>query len=66
LTIEEAIHGFTLGAAYAGYAERELGSVEPGKLADLTVLSADLTRIPPEAIPEVQVLRVMVDGEWVV
>jgi len=66
LTIEEAIHGFTLGAAYAGYAEHELGSIEPGKLADLTVLSDDLTRIPPEAIPEVRVLRVMVDGEWVI
>jgi predicted amidohydrolase YtcJ len=64
LTIEEAIHGYTLGAAYAGYSEHELGSIEPGKLADLTVLSHDLTVIPPEEILNVKVERVMVNGEW--
>lgn len=66
LTVEEAIYGYTLGAAYAGYSEHELGSIEPGKLADLTVLSHDLTAIPPEDILNVKVERVMVDGEWVV
>lgn len=65
LTIEEAIHGYTLGAAYAGYGEHELGSIEPGKLADLTVLSHDLTAIAPEDILNVAVERVMVDGGWV-
>ncbi|MFN4293037.1 MAG: amidohydrolase [Thermoflexales bacterium] len=65
LTIEEAIYGYTMGAAYAGYSERELGSIEPGKLADLTVLSHDLTAIAPEDICSVKVERVMVDGQWV-
>ncbi|MCL6510638.1 MAG: amidohydrolase [Anaerolineae bacterium] len=65
LTVEEAIYGYTLGAAYAGYSEHELGSIEPGKLADLTVLSHDLTAIPPEEILDVKVERVMVSGEWV-
>jgi predicted amidohydrolase YtcJ len=65
LTVEEAIHGYTLGAAYAGYAEHELGSIEPGKLADLTVLSHDLTAIPAEEILGVKVERVMIGGSWV-
>jgi hypothetical protein len=64
LTIEEAIHGYTLGAAYAGYSEHELGSIEVGKLADLTVLSHDLTKIAPSEILNVKVERVMVDGDW--
>jgi hypothetical protein len=64
LTVEEAIHGYTMGAAYAGYSEHELGSIEPGKLADLTMLSHDLTAIPADEILDVKVERVMVDGEW--
>ncbi len=66
MTVEEAIYGYTLGAAYAGYSEDELGSIEPGKLADLTVLSHDLTAIPPDEILDVKVERVMVDGEFIV
>lgn len=66
LTIEEAIHGYTLGAAYAGYMERDCGSLEAGKLADLTVLSHDITKIPPEDILHVKVERVMLGGDWVV
>jgi predicted amidohydrolase YtcJ len=65
LTIEEAICGYTLGAAYPGYSEHELGSIESGKLADLTVLSHDLTAIPPDEILDVKVERVMVDGNWI-
>jgi predicted amidohydrolase YtcJ len=66
LSIEEAIHGYTMGAAYAGYMEREQGSIEAGKLADLTVLSQDLTAIAPEDILNVKVERVMLGGEWIV
>ncbi len=64
LTVEEAIYGYTMGAAYAGYGEHELGSIEAGKLADLTVLSRDLTAIPADEILDVKVERVMVGGEW--
>ena len=64
LTMAEAIYGYTLGAAYAGYSEHELGSIEVGKLADLTVLSHDLTQIAPSDILNVQVKQVMVDGVW--
>jgi predicted amidohydrolase YtcJ len=65
LTIDQAIYGFTLGAAYAGYTERDTGSIEAGKLADLTVLSDDLTSMNPDAIPSTKIERVMVGGEWV-
>lgn len=64
LTIEEAIYGYTLGAAYAGYSEHELGSIEAGKLADLTVLKQDLTKVAPSELLNVEVERVMVDGAW--
>jgi hypothetical protein len=64
VTIDETLYAYTLGAAYAGYNDHELGSIEPGKLADLTVLSQDLTAIPAEQILSTTVLRVMVDGEW--
>lgn len=66
VTIDEAIYAYTLGAAYAGYGEHELGSIEAGKLADLTVLDRDLTTLPPDEITSAKVQRVMVGGEWVV
>jgi hypothetical protein len=65
MTVEEAIEGFTIGAAYAGGMEREIGSLEPGKLADLVVLSHDLTCIDPQDLLRVKVQQVMVNGEWV-
>jgi predicted amidohydrolase YtcJ len=66
VTIDEAIYGFTLGGAYAGYMENAVGSIEPGKLADLTVLSHDLTAIAPDDILNVTVKSRMIGGEWVV
>ncbi len=65
LTVEEALQGYTAGAAYAGYAERDIGSLEAGKCADLVVWSQDLTKVPPAAILDTQAQRVMVDGVWV-
>lgn len=46
LSLSEAIHAYTEGAAYAAFAERELGTIAPGKQADLVVLSGDPTRQP--------------------
>ena len=66
LSIDEALYGYTIGAAYAGGLERELGSIEPGKLADLTVFAQDLTVMAPEDILSAQVTGVMVGGAWVV
>jgi hypothetical protein len=64
VTIDDAIHAYTIGAAYAGGMEREVGSLEAGKLADLAVLSCDITRMPANELLDVKVERVMVNGEW--
>ena len=65
LTVAEAVHGFTLGAAYASYEEARKGSLAPGKLADLIVLDRDIFTIDPMEIAETIVLATMIDGQWV-
>ncbi|MEM6326019.1 MAG: amidohydrolase [Bacteroidota bacterium] len=62
LTREEALRGFTLDAAFAGFMEHEVGSLETGKRADFVVLSQDLMRVPPEQILATEVLATVVDG----
>lgn len=64
LTVEEAVRGFTLGAAYAGYMENKIGSLAPGKLADLVVIDRDIFTCDPMAIKDTQVLGAMIGGEW--
>jgi len=62
ITLEKAIKCYTLDAAYASFEEDLKGSIEPGKLADITLLSEDLTSMPPEKIGEARVDLTMVDG----
>jgi len=64
LSVEEAVRGFTLGAAYASYEEHRKGSLTPGKLADLIVIDRDIYSIDPMAIAETQVLGTLIDGKW--
>ena len=63
LTPLQALHAWTLGSAYATFEEHRKGSLVPGKLADLTVLSDDLTTVDPEQIAGLQVLATVVGGE---
>lgn len=65
LTAYEALRGFTLDAAYAGFAEGEVGSLAPGKRADFVVLAQDPLAIPPEGLRELAVLSTWVDGRKV-
>jgi predicted amidohydrolase YtcJ len=65
LTVEEAVRGYTLGAAYAAGLEDRLGSLAPGKLADLVVLDRDIFTCDPAAIAETQVAATMIGGRWV-
>ncbi|WP_412068362.1 amidohydrolase [Rubrivirga sp. IMCC43871] len=65
LTRAEALRGFTLDAAYAGFMEDEVGSIEVGKRADFVVLSHDLMTVPPEAILDTRVVATYLDGEAV-
>jgi predicted amidohydrolase YtcJ len=62
LSVTEAIAAYTIGSAYAEFQEREKGSIEPGKLADFVLLSADVLKIPPEAIRNVHVLKTWLGG----
>lgn len=62
LTVDEALRLFTVGGAYAAFEERDRGSVEPGKLADLTVLRQDPLTIPPEELKDLQVEMTIVGG----
>jgi len=63
--VEEAVRAYTLGAAYASGEERIRGSISPGKLADLTVLSQDIFAIAPMAILETEVVATVLDGRFV-
>ena len=62
LTRVEALRGFTIDAAYAGFMEAEVGSLEPGKRADFVVLSQDLMTVPPERILATRVVATYLDG----
>jgi predicted amidohydrolase YtcJ len=63
ITLEEAIRCYTLDAAYASFEEGSKGSLELGKLADVTVLSEDLTSIDPDDIKDVKVDLTIVGGK---
>ena len=65
LTVEEAVKAYTLGAAYAAGEEHLKGSLVPGKLADLVVLSQDIFEIEPMQIAETQVEMTIFDGRFV-
>jgi len=65
LTVAEAVHAYTAGAAYASGEEAIKGTLAPGKLADLVVLSQDIFTIDPMDILETEVLSTMLDGEFV-
>ncbi len=63
--IMDAIRVYTWNGAYLGKDEDRLGSIEPGKLADLIVIDKDITSVPPEELLETKVLMTIVDGKTV-
>jgi predicted amidohydrolase YtcJ len=65
VTREQAIKMFTLWAAYAAFEEKLRGSIEVGKLADLTVLSADIMKIPEAEILKTRCVMTVINGEIV-
>jgi predicted amidohydrolase YtcJ len=60
---EEALRSYTINAAYAAFEENFKGSITPGKLADITVLSRDIMTIPENEILETRVLHTIVGGK---
>ena len=65
LNIEQAITAYTTGAAFAEFAEKQKGKLEPGMLADLVVLDQDITAALPPKVLGTKVLRTVVSGKTV-
>ena len=65
LNIEQAIAAYTTGAAFAEFAEKQKGKLEPGMLADFVVLDQDITAALPPKILDTKVLRTVVAGKTV-
>ncbi len=63
MTREEVLRGFTVWAARAAFQDSILGSLEPGKLADIVVLSRDILTVAPEEIPDTVPEIVIVGGK---
>jgi predicted amidohydrolase YtcJ len=62
LTREQAVVAYTLTSAYAEFAERDKGTLERGKLADLAVLSQDIFTVPYQQLPQTVSILTMVGG----
>lgn len=63
VTVEQALAMYTLNAAYTSFEEDIKGSITPGKLADMAVLSGDPTKVPVEEIKDIEVMMTIVGGE---
>jgi hypothetical protein len=65
ISLPDAIAGYTIRGAYLDFTEKENGSIEPGKAADLIVLDRNLFEIPPSQIHEAKVLATYLEGKEV-
>jgi hypothetical protein len=65
ISFMDALTAYTIWPAYASFEENSKGSITPGKLADLIVLSDDITKIEPEEILNIRVVMTIVDGKVV-
>jgi predicted amidohydrolase YtcJ len=65
LTLGQALHAYTRGAAYAGFAEDKIGALEPGKWADFVIIDRDPTKVDAQSLARAQVLETWVAGKQV-
>ncbi|WP_010258253.1 amidohydrolase [Treponema primitia] len=63
LSRADAIRSYTIWGAYAQFAEKDRGSIEPGKRADLVLLDSDIMTVPGEDIHTIRILRTVINGE---
>ncbi|HXC08905.1 MAG TPA: amidohydrolase family protein, partial [Steroidobacteraceae bacterium] len=65
IPVADAVRAYTQGSAYAAFADKDVGTLEVGKLADLAVLSQDIFTAPPETLGKTQVVMTLVGGKTV-
>ena len=65
ISMDQAIAAYTTGSAFAEFAEKDKGQIQPGMLADFVVLDRDITAIPSQKLLETHVLRTVVGGKTV-
>ncbi|HEY5838148.1 MAG TPA: amidohydrolase [Pyrinomonadaceae bacterium] len=65
ISVQETVRAYTFGSAYAEAQENEKGTITPGKLADLVILSRDIFKIDPKEIQNVKVVMTIMDGRIV-
>jgi predicted amidohydrolase YtcJ len=63
ITLPEAVEAYTIGSAFAEFQERDKGSIAPGKLADMIILSDNIFDLKPEAIQNAKVETTIVGGK---
>src|SRR6266567_1560793 len=65
ISVEETVRGYTIGSAFAEFQEKEKGTISPGKLADLVILTRDIFKIDPTEIKNTKVVMTIMDGRVV-
>jgi predicted amidohydrolase YtcJ len=65
ISVEQALRAYTMGAARAGFQERDVGSLEVGKRADFVVIDRDITRVAMDEISAARIAMTVVDGRVV-
>ncbi|HET7707310.1 MAG TPA: amidohydrolase family protein, partial [Thermoanaerobaculia bacterium] len=65
MTREQAVRAYTAGSAYAEFAEKQKGTIAPGMLADLAILSQDVFTVPPPELPKTESVMTMIGGKVV-
>jgi predicted amidohydrolase YtcJ len=63
ITVDEAVHAYTVGSAYAEFADHKKGTLGPGKLADVVMLDRDIFSIDPVEIEKARVVLTVMDGQ---
>ncbi|HSP63734.1 MAG TPA: amidohydrolase family protein, partial [Pyrinomonadaceae bacterium] len=65
ISVAEAVRAYTAGSAFAEFQEKEKGTILPGKLADVVILSRDIFKIDPKEIEKAKVVMTIMDGRVV-
>jgi predicted amidohydrolase YtcJ len=65
VSLGQALHAYTRGAAYAGFADQKIGALEPGKWADFVIVDRDPTKVDAQSLARTKVLETWVGGRKV-